>query len=392
MNDSFNVLRNAIVIIFSIICLHSCNEDSIDGTPVVFTGSIHEITTGVTFSGKISGISGEEFTECGFAWSLGSGAEPGSSEYYSFSEYPGDKPFSATIKSTFIVGKTYFVRTYCKTKTEILYGQTVSFVSHGSEGPVISEISPSSGFIGDTIFISGRNFSNLTSSIKVSFKNTTSTATVKATVLKASYDKLTVVVPLAKSTSQTISITIGSITNDSDTTFTILVPVVESFNPTSFFLSDTITVFGTDLNKNTSSYSVKFGTVVGLILEESNKNYIKVRVPTSVAYLTGDIIFTASLTSNTLKNYSILTPSVTSFSPTTFSMGDTITIYGTDLNKTKTLFNVLFNYVPGKILSETNKDYIKVVVPSTLTSATGKITFMSKLTSITLPTSYSITP
>lgn len=391
MCKTLNVLRYAIIIIFSVIIFHSCKEDSMDDTPVVFTGSVQEITTtGVTFTGKISGISGKKFVECGFAWSNGSVAESGTSDYYSISDYPGDNPFSATIKSTFVSGKTYSVRTYCRTKAEIIYGQSVSFVSKGSEGPVISNISPSEGFIGDTILISGRNFSNINSSVNVSFKNTTSTTAVTAAILKASFDTLAVVVPLAKSLSQTICVKTGSVTKNSDTPFNILTPTVESFIPTSFFISDTITIYGTGLDKNRSSFAVKFGTAAGSVLKEINKSYIKVLVPTSVTTATGDITFTASLTSITLKNYSILTPSVTSFSPATFSMGDTITIYGTDLNKTKPLFNVTFGYDPGKILSETSRDYIKVVVPTSLTSATGKITFKSKLTSITLPDSYNI--
>jgi len=68
-------------------------------------------------------------------------------------------------------GKEYYVRFYVLTNTITVYSSVVSFTSQGSKPPVFHDFEPALGSWGDTITITGENFSTNPSKARVLFEN-----------------------------------------------------------------------------------------------------------------------------------------------------------------------------------------------------------------------------
>jgi hypothetical protein len=114
---------------------------------------------GATFMADLYSAGTETLVEHGFVWSRWAGSKDLHNYDRVYLGVPRTGKFQAEVKATFTKGETYFVRPFILTEERTVYGPEVSFVSLGSEGPVITRFEPHAGLWDDTLRIFGRNFS-----------------------------------------------------------------------------------------------------------------------------------------------------------------------------------------------------------------------------------------
>lgn len=177
---------------------------------------------------------------------------------------------------------------------------------------IISAISPLQGGIGATILITGQNFDGATSVLfggtaAQSFTTNSSTS-ITAIVGSGSSGTVTVITPLGKA-------------NFDGFTF-IPKPTITSFSPSSALAGTTITIKGTDL---TGITSITFGG-----LPASSFNEVSSTEVTAVlgSGNTGDIVVTGAGGTASTAGFKAI-PSITSFSPSTGTIGEPIVVIGT---------------------------------------------------------------
>jgi hypothetical protein len=137
--------------------------------------------------------------------------------------------------------------TVTKPKTEIVDPTPVA------AKPTIENISPVKGYIGDTVAITGVNYSTTLAENVVKFNG------VDATVLSATATKLTVKAPQAGTTG-TISIKVKNSEVTTGPTFTYITPAnITSIVPTSAKIADTVTVNGVSFSTVPAENKVLFG-------------------------------------------------------------------------------------------------------------------------------------
>ena len=98
--------------------LISCKEEKLNRDyPFISTLKVTNITSeGATFSSNLINSSASDLTEHGFIWGTDKTLSIESSLFVNLG-VPTKEYFEASITSTLLPGKTYFVRSYVKTKT-----------------------------------------------------------------------------------------------------------------------------------------------------------------------------------------------------------------------------------------------------------------------------------
>lgn len=139
----------------------------------------------------------------------------------------------------------------------------------------ITSFSPAQGYVGETVVITGENFSNDPAAIKVKV------GTGEAFVSTASATSLTITV-LAGATTGPITIEINDEEIASAGTFTVLSPQVTSFEPAEAYEGETIVINGTNFNTSAQTYDVKFGNISAVISAVTETSIIVV-VPDGAA-------------------------------------------------------------------------------------------------------------
>ncbi|HEV7349011.1 IPT/TIG domain-containing protein [Telluribacter sp.] len=208
--------------------------------------------SGATFRGTVASSGKSEIPDHGFVWREGSGNTPDMTdltlnseklEQLSLGPLTGSAIFEATATYGLVLAKSYWVRAYLKTKDGFtVYGQPVFLLSQGSLPPTITGIQPASGVWGDTITLTGKNFSYVPKTIKVDFENgpeakvVSSTATtirfVVPSYLQSAASKINVQNSIGRGTS--------SLTFQLDTS----TPVITGFSPVVATFGETITITG----------------------------------------------------------------------------------------------------------------------------------------------------
>jgi hypothetical protein len=159
--------------------------------PLIRTGSVDHITTeGARFNASIIEGTRESIKEYGFVWNTNANVlDLQYAERIVVSGSPESEIFSLDITFALDTMKLYYVRSYIRANKLTLYGNMVSFISLGSQAPIINDFEPKSGSSRDTITIYGRNFSYQGFTNKVLFGETPGRVTF------GSYDELRVIIP-----------------------------------------------------------------------------------------------------------------------------------------------------------------------------------------------------
>jgi hypothetical protein len=236
-----------------------------------------------------------------------------------------------------------------------------------TEKPTIEGILPTMGFAGDTVIITGVNYSTVLTDNVVQFNG------VAAKVVSATATKILAIAP-ANGTSGLLSLKVKSSETISGPAFTYLqTPTITSISPISGKAGDTVVITGTNFSTIASENSVAFEGNTGSILISSSATKLYVKVPSSAA--TGKIRLTVShLKSIIVYSQQIFTltnlPSISFASPYNGRAGDVVNVYGSFFSPNLTGNIVTFNGVPAKVVYASTTQ-LTVQVPQG--ASTGKI-------------------
>lgn len=154
-------MKARILVIISLLSLLSisCEKDFKRSYPIIKIIPPSDITTlGATFSATIDHVPGQPVLDYGFSWTDSRGTT-------SISLGPTTATrVSYQARSGFRAGETK-VKAYLATNDYKFYGEEIVFTSEGSEGAVITSVSPNPVKPLDTVTVFGRNFVTSTMSI-----------------------------------------------------------------------------------------------------------------------------------------------------------------------------------------------------------------------------------
>jgi len=227
--------------------------------------------------------------------------------------------------------------------------------------PSISSLSPTSAAIGASVTISGSGFGNSQGSNTVKFNGVTASVT--------SWGNKTIVatVPSGATTGNVVVTVSGTASNG--VTFTVIpAPSITSLSPTSAAIGASVTISGSNFGASQGSGTVKFNGTTATVTSWSASSVVAT-VPTGAT--TGNVVVFASGVNSNGVNFTILpTPSITSLSPTSGTMGTAVTISGSNFGATQGNGTVSFNGVLATVTSWSATS-IQTTVP--LTASTGNV-------------------
>jgi hypothetical protein len=231
------------------------------------------------------------------------------------------------------------------------------FIVVGS--PEITTISPSFGLPGQTITVTGKNFSSTVSENVVMFD------ALAATISAASETTLVVVVPAEAKTGK-IKITVHGMTATSTEDF-VIPPTVTTFAPTSGIVGSDVTITGTSFSTTFTNNIVLINDKVAQV-KSASPTSLTVAIPSGAT--TGKISVTVSgKTALTAANFVVL-PKITSISPNAGAVGSTFIVTGTGFRPNASDNILKLNNVAVTIASATATSITAIVPPG---ATSGKI-------------------
>jgi len=238
-------------------------------------------------------------------------------------------------------------------------------------GPTITSFSPSAGGVGDTVTITGGDFSSATS---VKFNG------VNAREFHVdSETSMTAVVPPGAA-SGLISVTTAAGTGYSSSAFNVG-PIVTSFSPKSGVAGTPVTITGKNF---TGVYAVEFNGVAATTFNVESDTSITAVAP---AGATGPIHVVSLNGVGTSPTSFVFLPMITDFGPASGAIGSLVTIDGTGFTGATA---VKFHGVAAKTFFVFSDVGIQAVVP--LGATTGPISVTTPLGIGTSATNFAVTP
>jgi hypothetical protein len=228
----------------------------------------------------------------------------------------------------------------------------------------VSSISPASGLSGSTFSVFGSNFpanpyySNSNISVKL--------GDTPASVDYVSSGQLTVTVPNdLPAGDYKVWITAGPHTVEAPQQYKVLTPSITGFSPVSGGIGREVTINGVFLPNR--YYTVYFGSVSTEGYSTSSTS-LRVQVPSGVAAGSVKVYLQHGNQKLEAKDeFTVLAPSITSFSPTSGVAGSVVTITGAGFTP-NSWTTVKFGTITTSILS-ISENTIRAVVPSGVTGA-----------------------
>lgn len=263
-------------------------------------------------------------------------------------------------------------------------GQTVTSATNYTVNalafPEITSFSPESGKEGETVTITGTNFSAVPAENVIKFKSTTATVTASTTT------SITTTVPAGAETGA-ISITIGGQTGISSTNFTVvptyIAPTISNFAPTSGGIGSSVSITGGNFTNITdvsfggtpaTSFDVLSETSITAIVGAGSSGNVSVTNPGGTGSLAGFTFIPA--------------PTITEFTPSSGQVGAIVTITGANFSDVLANNSVSFNGTAATITASTTTS-ISTSVPTGAT--TGKITVTIGGQTATSATDFTVT-
>lgn len=338
-----------IIGLFFVFTLSTCNQEEIVPRefPRLETLEVTEIDSeGATFNARIISQGNQEISEYGFVWGESAQIDIERGEWKKIIGKPNSDTFSLRISSTLEKNKKYYVKAYTKTKDYKTYGSIPSFVSLGSEAPIIESFSPSNANIGDTIYVLGKNFSTL------EYTTSAFIGGVKSRVISTNYDTIQIIVPDTINAKESVlSISFAGNISKANSLFTINPPEIEVFSPTEAINNTLITIKGKNFGYGPAK--VFFGEHEATVTNVSNGE-ITVLFPTGIEPEEYDVkieLFGYSTVSiNKIYNKSLY---ISDFNPKSGSWGTEIEIKVENFNKNSASI-VEFDTYQGDIISTTD--------------------------------------
>ncbi|HZR02484.1 MAG TPA: IPT/TIG domain-containing protein, partial [Burkholderiales bacterium] len=218
--------------------------------------------------------------------------------------------------------------------------------------------------MGDTIQISGTNFSTTISNDQVLFNG------IAATITQATSTTLSAKVPSGATTGP-IRVSVGgqSVTSGTNFTVSLPAPTISGFSPPSGAAGTSVTITGTNFDPNIANDAVAFhGT--SAVVTSATSTQLVATVP--VGATTGTIkvtVGTKSVTSSA--SFTVIqAPNISAFSPAFGAAGTAVEIDGTNFSSTPANDLVAFNGTQATVSSATTT---AVSVTQPVAAATGPV-------------------
>jgi hypothetical protein len=376
-------IRTSLQILLLFIGLTTCQKEKIANRqyPRVKTLQVTEINeSGAKFNAEIFSGNLQDIEEYGFIWNSG--------DKVVSREPIQNKSFSFTVHSALKKGTTYEVKAYVKTQTYEVFGPPVTFISLGSEAPVITDFDKKSGTWGDTITITGKNFRYKKEEVRVQLGD------LYISVLSSTDTTIKIIVPFSfysNSEKTNIRVTIEGNTATSTDQFTYLKPQITSIHPLLGTFNDTIEITGNNfsISRDTNVNKISFNGMAGEIVY-ATRSKLKVLVPVNLSSKVSNISIPGPLANTIFGNPFILKDMIISgFEPdTVFHLNDEITIKGQNFNPIPQNTSILLKGKLAQVI-EASSNQLKVRFPSEIITNqsismmdTAKITVKTQLQNI----------
>ena len=252
---------------------------------------------------------------------------------------------------------------------KIRYTDVQDFVSGGNvtleaatltEGPAIVTVSPSSGGIGDSITITGSSFGALQGTSTISFNGTLATPT--------SWGSNSIVVPVpAGATTGPVVVTVGDLSSNGSN-FTVT-PKITGLVPASGGVGELVTINGSSFGATQETSTVAFN---GTPAAPTNWSDTSIVVPVPASASTGPVVVTVNTLASNPVTFTI-GPRISSLSPISGKVGDSVTITGTTFGSTQGGSTVTFNGLTA-VPSNWSATVISVSVPAGATTGPVVVT------------------
>jgi hypothetical protein len=345
---------------------------------------INITSSGATFTAEVSDAGNYPITEHGFVWGENKNLTESYSDRVYLGSFSGTGNFQSDILTTLVAGKQYYVSAFLKAGDYLVYSKPVLFLSLGSQAPVVTGFSPKSAQWGDTISISGKNFSNRLGSNIVSF------GSVNVYVLTSYCDTLIkcTIPSYITAKKSTVSVSgVGNMSTIVGDSLTFIYPEVTDFYPKSGRWGDTIFIKGKLLAKylsQSNTSGIFFNDLKSVIFSKYYDTLIKTVVPLTLTdNPTSLALKMNSLSYKTENTFSLLSPYIDSISPDTTSWGSILTLYGR-FNPLSSMNQVTIGGIAAAISGVTSKT-ITVYVPTNLSTYTNSVVLKSANFTVSSP-------
>ncbi len=312
---------------------------------------------GAIFSADLYALGAEAITEYGFVWGTSSNPGLGNDRIILHDATEGTGIFTAEVRSTLVEGTKYTVKSYVRTKNYLVWGKTVYFISLGSGAPEITGFYPVSAFWGDTITITGNNFSWAPDGNKVLVGDI-----IMNPLLKVSDTLIYFQLPytvINKKNLVSVEIAGNKATCIKDT-LTFIQPELIAFFPASAYWGDTLSLTFRNLMEFplTSPSGITIGTFKQQPAKPLMNGIVRIIVPYTLTELINPVrIDIYNFHIIPAESFTLLPPAIDSIAPVSGNWSTGITLYGhfnTSLSGTSVLMGGL-----SATISSVSKDSVQ---------------------------------
>jgi hypothetical protein len=201
----FAIIVLNLLMTISVLLTSKCQKEEITPRdyPRINTLEVTDINdTGATFRAEFIYPGKSTISDHGFIWGTKEDITLLNADKISLGRTSGKGSFDAIINYSLNLNKVYYVKAFAIAEKYTIYGKPVKFKSLGCLPPIIYDVNPKHGCDGDTIKISGTNFSALISNIKIVFGQD------NAEIIEADKDKIILIVPIGYSNPGFISVNV----------------------------------------------------------------------------------------------------------------------------------------------------------------------------------------
>ena len=339
-----------------LIVLFACNREEEFGLPIVKTENVTITREKTIFQGSITNIQGKNISDHGFVWGQSPSLE--SSFQIWLGSIDADKSFLAEIDAALEPGKTFYVRSFYTIDGKNIYGETVSFDVLYEKAPAIDNFSPEIATWGDTIIISGSNFSLNPDDNLIKFGN------IEVACTEASSKAIKTLVPKSLNVPKVqIAVTVFNHKAVAADSFQLAPPEIKSFSPQAGVAETLVTIIGDNFKEELTN--VYFNSIPATVTSITKKQ-IGVKVPAglphgnisiSVVVANQHVITDLPFFSNAL--------TVVELSPASGNFNDIVTIKGFGFSQEIAENKVSFGETAAVVI-EATEQFLKVEVPNAL--------------------------
>jgi RHS repeat-associated protein len=236
--------------------------------------------------------------------------------------------------------------------------------SASTSAPLVTAVTPRAGGVGVSVTISGVNFGATQGTSTVNFNG------ISALVTDWRNSEIVAVVPTAATTGA-VTVVVNSVASNSDITYTVINPVINTLSPPEGPNGGLITLNGSGFGTSQNGSTVQFNGVAASVSSWSNTS-ISATVPSSAT--TGPVTVTVGGVISDGVTFTVTgTLAVTGVSPGVGPVGTSVTITGTGFGTTQNGGSASFNGNAGSI-SSWSATQIVAIVPSGTTTGSVSVT------------------